>query len=371
MKLALLLTFALGAVLPVQQAQPPIQNGRVETRRPAALDREIAALAAGAAEPIWAGWRVPIVDGERAGCSTWFDRNEFTRGTMLDYGPLGATGSTGRPQLTAPAGPLPIEGGTGLVIMLRLTDRRIERLLTLSDDCPIDAGGRTVYWLDAVSPADSIRLLETLTRTDALERLSINARSNLASSALSAIALHRDPAADAVLDRMVLDRTATSDVDFDRRNRATSLLARLRGAHGFAMVRKLLEAEHAPEARRQLVAALGEVREPGVVDALRPFLKDVDPRIRASAVYAFAVRGGPAVVAEVTKIINDDATESVKTRAVSGLARLPADIAVPALIQLARTTTNPAVRKQAVSSLSQSSDPRALAFLEEILKSGR
>jgi hypothetical protein len=46
---------------------------------------------------------------------------------------------------------------------------------------------------------------------------------------------------------------------------------------------------------------------------------------------------------------------------------LPKDDGVPLLIQLARTNTNPAVRKQAMFWLGQSKDPRALRFFEEIL----
>jgi len=38
------------------------------------------------------------------------------------------------------------------------------------------------------------------------------------------------------------------------------------------------------------------------------------------------------------------------------------------LIQVARNNRNPAVRKQAMFWLGQSSDPRALAFFEELLK---
>ncbi len=65
--------WALPATASAQQ--PPIQNGKVETRKVAALDKEIATIAAGATtDPVWVGWRVPIVDGERGGCSTWVDR---------------------------------------------------------------------------------------------------------------------------------------------------------------------------------------------------------------------------------------------------------------------------------------------------------
>jgi hypothetical protein len=354
------------AVAPVRQAAPPvqIQNGRVETRQVAALDREVATLAAGATDPVWAGWRVPIVAGERGPCSTWdWDEGQYLRGVTLDYAPLGAATATPRPQFASPTGPVPIEAGTGLVVLLRLGEGRVERLRTLGDDCPIDAGGRTVYWLDGASPADSLRLLERLLGTDALERLSTNARNNLATSALSAIALHRDPVADSILDRLL-----TTAGEPDRREQAMTLVGRLRGAHGFTVLRKLLDGERASDMRVHLVNALGQTREPGTVDALRPLLRDADSRIRAAAVYHFAIRGGPAVLAEVTRVINEDTTESVRTRAIAGVARLPADTAAPALIQLARTSTNAAVRKQAVSALSRSRDPRAIAYLEEILK---
>jgi HEAT repeat protein len=66
-------------------------------------------------------------------------------------------------------------------------------------------------------------------------------------------------------------------------------------------------------------------------------------------------------------IIDKDADASVQTRAVSGPG-LPADDAVPTLIQLARTNKNFAVQKQAVSALGQTKDPRAVTFLEELLK---
>ena len=74
----------LTLAVPALAQQPSIQNGKVETRKAAALDREIATLAAGATtEPVWVGWRVPVVDGERAGCSTWTDDNFYFRGQVL------------------------------------------------------------------------------------------------------------------------------------------------------------------------------------------------------------------------------------------------------------------------------------------------
>ena len=47
---------------------------------------------------------------------------------------------------------------------------------------------------------------------------------------------------------------------------------------------------------------------------------------------------------------------------------MPKDEGIPMLITVARTHSNPAVRKQAMFWLGQSKDPRALEFFAEILK---
>jgi HEAT repeats len=355
----------LGTAATASAQQPPIQNGKVEVRKVAALDKEIATLAAGAAtEPVWVGWRVPIVDGERGGCSTWIDDNYYWRGNVLDYSPLGSTMSTSNrpPQMTPPAGALPLEGGTGLVVLLRLIDSRVERMQRLADDCPLDAGGRTVHWLDGVTPAESLRVLDGYTREEVFERLSINARRNLTRAALEAIAWHRDPGANPILDRIA---TSTNS---ELRTMAVTLLGSRRGAHGFASLQKMLQTERIANTRVELVNAIGQTREAGTVAALRALLKDSDPKIRSAAVYYFALRGQQAVVPEVTAIVDSDTDVNVRKRAVSGLSRLPADAAIPMLIQIARTNKDPEVKKQAVSLLSQSRDPRAVAYMEELLK---
>jgi hypothetical protein len=349
----------LGATIPGQQ--PPIQNGRVETRQTTALDREIATLASGATDPVWVGWRVPMVDGERNMCC-WYSSDNYStgvRGCLIDSS---LTSARGIPQITPPSGPVPIEAGTGLVMLVRLIDHHVERLQTHGDDCPLDAGGRTIYWLTGVTAADSLKYLDTLTRTDDMGSLTISGRRSLADSAISAIGLHRDPGADAILDRI-----ASSADDSALRRQAASSLGSARGAHGFATLRRLLETEKMPDVRRQLVTSLGGTRQPGTVEALRALTRDADARVRAEAIYWFAQRGGLQVASDVTAVINADTDDNVKRRAVSGLARLPNDQGVPSLIQLA-ANKSPVVRREAVTRLGESRDPRAVAYLEALIK---
>ena len=48
-----------------------------------------------------------------------------------------------------------------MVVLFRIAERAVDRIRVFSEDCELDAGGRTVTWLEGVRPADSIALLES------------------------------------------------------------------------------------------------------------------------------------------------------------------------------------------------------------------
>ncbi len=356
------------AVLLAQQA-PQIQNGKVETRRAAAIDREIAAASPTASsEPAWVAWRTPMVPGDRDMCSWYSDRFTTMRGMYMDEGSVFVTSSgVSEPQrqpIAPPKGPVALEGGTSLVVLARVVGGRVERLRTVGDDCPMDAGGRTVVWLEGVTPAESVRFLASLGDVGPADRTMYENDRTVATSAVRAIGYHQDAAADAALDRI-----ATGHRDSSVRRQAASTLTSLRGAHGVATVTRLLSTTTDQEDRRSLTSALGQSRDASVVSTLRSLLNDPDTNVRSDAVFYFIQRGGVAVVPEALKAVSSDKTESVRRRAVSAIGRLPADAGVPQLLDIARaTTTDGVMRKEAVTQLSQSKDKRALAYMEEILK---
>jgi HEAT repeat protein len=122
--------------------------------------------------------------------------------------------------------------------------------------------------------------------------------------------------------------------------------------------------------RRSFVVSLGQTRQPGTADILLTLAqKDPDSRVRAEAAYYYPQRAGASGISATTAIIEKDPDDNVKRRALSGLGRLPDDQSVPLLINMAKApNTNPVVRKQAVQILGQSKDPRAVAFLETLVK---
>ena len=357
-----LLAFAFVSAVAAQQ--PQIQNGKVEVRKDTAIERAIASVpAAGPDLPTWVAWKVPMIAGDRDMCSWYSDRTGTLRGTYIDDGVVTMIGDTThpRPQIAAPSGPVPLEAGTNVVLLARVLEGKVERLRLVGDDCPMDAGGRTVYWLEAVTPAESLRYLTGLAQGPS-DRSLYGQERTLAESAVRAIAYHRDPAADPVLEQF-----AAGQRDANLKRQATTYLGSMRGAPGAAALARFLAAEKDIDARRSLIAALGQSQAPAAVDTLRGLLRDPEARVRSEAAYYYVIRGGAGALPEAQKLLASETADTVKTRIVSAIGRLPADTSIPALLQLARGD-NAVVRKQATSTLAQSKDPRAVAFMEAILK---
>jgi HEAT repeat protein len=94
----------------------------------------------------------------------------------------------------------------------------------------------------------------------------------------------------------------------------------------------------------------------------------VPRRARHQAVFWLGQAAGDAATRGLTDLVDDaDVNRDVKEQAVFALSQQPHDAGVPALIRIARTHREPAVRRKAIFWLGQSDDPRALALFEELL----
>ncbi len=85
---------------------------------------------------------------------------------------------------------------------------------------------------------------------------------------------------------------------------------------------------------------------------------------------------GQAAGDEATSMLDSIATDrtgdrDVREQAIFALSQRPRDEGVPALLRIARTSKDPALRKKAMFWLGQSGDPRALVLFEEILTKPR
>jgi hypothetical protein len=180
-------------------AAPRVTNGRV-TAQPAgaSLDATFKRLVAAQTEPAWIGYAVPAVTrAEGRGCcsgDTWIsDGIVFTNGRLATCGLESTSTRRGSDQPTQLQNPVRLEGPDSVIVLYRVEEKAVQRIRIITPDCELDAGGRTIQWLDGVSGSDSVRLLTTF-----VSKADVKS-DRMTDTALSAIAMHRDDAADAAL----------------------------------------------------------------------------------------------------------------------------------------------------------------------------
>lgn len=348
----LAVAFALGAVA-LAASEPPrgIANARLETRTGQAGLGAPVKEAASRPGPLWVGWSVPSSQEHSACCWSSLDKGEpRCRGCRLEGGEGFVGSSDGIHRL---------EGTARLRVLLRAEGGRVGKIRAFSEDCPLDAGGLTLVWIEDVRPADSVALLASymgLSRDEAGGK-------RLDDGAVAAIAFHEDPSADAALERLV----ATSQ-PLERRKQAAFWLGQARGARGYRVLERLVRDDEDRRLREHVVFALSQSREPGAVDTvIEVARRDPDAHVRGQALFWLAQTASRRAPEAIRSALDDDPELEVKKKAVFALSQLPQDEGVPLLIRVAKTHRSPEVRKQAMFWLGQSGDTRALAFFEDVL----
>lgn len=359
-----LATAALVSILVATPAaqQPRVSNGRV-VAEPAGtnLDAAFRRLVGAQSEAAWIGYAVPAVarsEGRQC-CSgdTWIsDGIVFTNGRLATCG-LEPSANTRTDRPTTLQNPVRLEGPDSLVVLFRVDGKAVQRIRIVSPDCELDAGGLTLHWLDGVNGADSVKLLSTFVAATGVKS------DRLTDVAVSAIALHRDPAADTELERL-----ATAGHPEFVRKKVTFWMGNARGKRGFEAVRKIARDDPSVEVRKSAMFGLSQSSDDQSVPELIRFARDdASATVRGEAIFWLAQKAGQRASAEITAAIENDPDTEVKKRAVFALSQLPKDEGVPLLIKVAKTNQNAAVRKQAMFWLGQSKDPRALEFFAQVL----
>ena len=319
----------MALALPLAAQPKLLVNAQLDTRSAAAgLEQTLRPLVTAQPQPAWIAYTVPSTK-VNMGC---------------DY----VRDSWNQP------GVIHLEPPDHAVILFRVDNGAVERIRSLSPDCEIDAGNLPVHWLSDVKPAESVALLDTYATQ----------RERYMDGAMSAIASHSDPAADAALQRF-LAPTQPETI----RLRVVGWFGNLRGRRGFDVLKNLIANDPGERVRERAISTLGNSKEPEAIDLLiATARKDPNSRMRMQALSALHRHSGANVLNTFKEAIESDPDVQVKRRAVSALQSMPDGEGIPLLIQLAKATHDNDVRKQAMNSLGQSHDGRAISFFEEVLK---
>jgi hypothetical protein len=314
-------------------AQPKLLvNAQVDARDAAAgLRQAVEGLLAAQPQPAWIAWTAPALRARNLGCDSYWREDGFVSG----------------------GGTVHLEGATEALVLLRIEGARVDRIRTLAPDCNIDAGGVPFHWLKGVRPAESVALLRGM----------VKGGDRLADAALSAIAAHAGAEADQAIEAL-----AAVDQPESVRTRAVFWLGR-RGDRSIAALRKLLAGDTSDKVRERAAQALAMTRRAEAIEAVATAARDDrSPHVRGQALFWLAHEAGKKAEGPIGQALTKDPDRDVRRRAVAALYQMPNRDGVPMLIDVARTSHDPEVRKQAMFWLGQSKDPRAVAFFEQVLK---
>jgi hypothetical protein len=90
--------------------------------------------------------------------------------------------------------------------------------------------------------------------------------------------------------------------------------------------------------------------------------------VRKQAVFWVSQAAGDKATAGLVEVVGDAAADQdVRLQAVFALSQRPREEGIPALLDVAKGSKDPKIRKQAIFWLGQSGDPRAISYFESVL----
>jgi len=352
----------IAAVALRMNGQPRLQNAKVENRVVAGtLDSTFSGIVNAQTSPAWIAYAAPQISGDRTMCCFSTINGVSWQGCSLEPNNLNVIFGPG-------GGTVHLEGAAEFYVFYRVEDKKVGKIRNFSIDCNIDAGGLAVYFLTGVNAAQSVGLLEGLIAglgsAGGSAGSTVNDERRLTNSAISAIGMHRDPAADSALDRL----TASNQAE-DTRRQAVIWLGNARGGHGVQSLLRILRDDPSDRVRESAVQALAQSKEPDAIPAVvRVARQDASARVRGQALFWLAQTASRQISeAAIRAAIDQDPESQVKRKAVQSFSQMKNGDGVPLLIEIARTNKNPVVRKEAMTQLGQSKDPRAVKFFEDVL----
>jgi HEAT repeat protein len=309
-------------------------------------------------EPLWLGYAVQALPRTHvSACSSWTGSSDVDAGCCnelrLEDTPdnLNTSESAGAP---APM----------VYVLLRLDHGEVTRARMARAGCTLDAGGVAFEWLTDVPAEESVAFLGKLVESAAALHDTGDHRGRLAEESLVVLSTHATPKATDVLASLA----APGNSNY-LQEKAAFWLGAQRGHEGLVALRQILHSEQDSKLRQKLVFDLSINSDPGATDDLIQMAKsDADSGVRGQALFWLAQKAGKKAVGALNASIENDPNFEVKKKAVFALSQLPREESVPQLVHVADTNANFAIRKEAIFWLGQTNDPRAIAYIEHLLK---
>jgi hypothetical protein len=270
------------AVLVLVAAPTNLVNAQLETRagggRLAAIVKE---LSAAGSKPTWLAYAEP---GRNKGHMCCYE----LRGSQVSCPGCVLEGNRHFTFTTARGEAVPLESRNEIRVLYRIASGRVSDLRVYSADCPLDADGRPVLWLEGVTSTESLALLRSLAPA-------------LDDDALSAIAQHADPAADGLLVEL-----AREGKTGDLRSQALFWLAQVASGKAVGAIDRAIAEDPETQVKEQAVFALSEMPDgegvPHLIDLAR---RHRNPAVREKAFFWLGESEDPRALAFFEEVLKN------------------------------------------------------------------
>src|SRR5215510_6571053 len=160
----------------------------------------------------------------------------------------------------------------------------------------------------------------------------------------------------------------TNDANIEVKRAALRSLAETKSPRAQARLLEAARTETNPELRKTAIRVLGERGEAAVDDLLKLFNSETAPEVKREVLRSLSQIAGKRSFDFLSATAQStDGNVEVQVQAVRAIGQRRAEESVPLLIKIAKTHPNQMVRKQAIRSLGESGDPRAVEFFREVL----
>lgn len=274
------LAAAITATLLASPCAAKLVGGTVEHRAASDPAAEIARLGKSSAT-VWLAWTV-TARGQETICG-------FGHGISSGWGmSLDDDESSWGTRDGAPAIAV-----TQVEVYAGVRDGAVRQLRFASEGCPVQAGNRKVLWLDGVTPAASIALLERL----AGRRSGAKSEEELSERALAGLAFHADPAA-----ALALVHLAREGEHEELRSQSLFWLAQSRDPRAARWIREAIARDPAGEVREQGVFALSQI-ENSTPELLALLRESEDRDVKRQAIFWLGQSDDPRATAELERLL--------------------------------------------------------------------
>jgi hypothetical protein len=254
MRTSAVVVAALSLTAPVLAGPQGIKSARIESRSAASgLAPVVKAEIASRPGPAWIGWSVATPSDNSSCCWSSDGPGGRCRGCQLEERD-GFSGTTHEDGAEA------LESSGQVRVLLRALGGRVGRVRAFSEDCPLDAGGLPLVWLEDVRPAESVAWLATLVGQPKEGR---EGGKRLDGAVTMAIAFHADPSADATLERFL-----AAGEPLELRKQAAFWMGQARGERGYEVLKRVVREDGDRRLREHAVFALTQSREPKAIDTI-------------------------------------------------------------------------------------------------------